>query len=663
MSEETLVLVVDDAEINLKIAEKIISREYTVECVASGEDCLAYLVDHTPDLILLDIHMPELDGFEVMQKLRASSNWKDIPVIFLTADSDHDSEIQGFELGAMDFITKPFVAEVMMKRVARVLELSTLQKHLISEVEKQTAVAEERREKVERMSMKTFHTFATALDARDIYMNGHSERVAQYACRLAEKLGWDRDRIQDLRGAAILHDIGMISIPDRVTSKAGKLNDDEYRLIKNHTIIGGDILEKADIFELAQDVAKNHHERYDGKGYPEGLAGENISIEARIVAIADAYDAMSSKRVYRPAIPASGIREELLRGKGTHFDPDLAGAFIELLETGGLNDILKTNRSLLITDGNETDDEENRLESGDTVLLRSEGVRKIENAISESEGCLIIFDIDNLRAVNENEGHTAGDRAIELLTRVFADHNTGISCRYGGDEFIVFLPYADRDAASKYATGICEDYATRMSGLHEFSRLSLSAGACLTKPSDVFGDIYTMADKALYSVKCNGKAGMSFYDNGESSANNKSNIELLLLMRKVKRLKAGQSAAYGYQAKEMEKLLTGVLEEQKAAASDYVFVMFTLENVLGKTHYYEEFESAMKTLENSIKVIVGNDGECVRYSNIQYLLVYKGADAGQIERLIGSIKSLYDENNKAIGIFPVYAVEPLPYEG
>lgn len=128
MEKETLILVVDDAEINLKIAEKIITREYSVKCVLSGEECLAYLVDHTPDLILLDLHMPDMDGFEVMEKLNASNNWKDIPVILLTADNDPDYEVKGFSLGAIDFITKPFVAEVMLHRVAKALELSRLRK-------------------------------------------------------------------------------------------------------------------------------------------------------------------------------------------------------------------------------------------------------------------------------------------------------------------------------------------------------------------------------------------------------------------------------------------------------------------------------------------------------------------------------------------------------
>lgn len=657
MGKETLILVVDDAEINLKIAEKIISREYSVECVSSGEDCLAYLMDHNPDLILLDLHMPELDGFEVMEKLKASANWKDIPVIFLTADSDHDSEIQGFELGAMDFITKPFVAEVMMKRVARVLELSTLQKNLVSEVKKQTAVAEERREKVEQMSIRMIQAFATTLDAKDAYTNGHASRVAQYAAALAKKLGWDAERIESLKSAAILHDIGKISVPDRVLNKTGRLSDEEFGMIKAHTHVGSDILEKTGLFDFAQDVARHHHERYDGTGYPDRLSGENISCEARIVGIADAFDAMSSKRVYRPALPLPSIKDELIKGKGTQFDPTFADIFIEMFEHGELDSIMQAYRGA----GDETSLEpsEEEISSGG-LLHRSEGVRRIEKAMAESKGCLIIFDLDNLKAVNESEGHSAGDRALELISRILEDYGKGIACRFGGDEFVLFIPYISKEEGERCADEIMNDFATRKIGLSEFSKLSLSAGICMSDTIDRFSDVYNNADKALYYVKRSGKAGKALYETAENFSRKHSNIELLLIIQKIKRLKSGQSASYGYQGKEMERLLTRLISEQSRSLGEYAFVMITLENAPGETHYIDEIESAMESMEYAIKEVTKENSECIRYSNVQYLLVFKDESKSKAEGDTEKIVAEFYKHSVDTGLQASYAIEMMP---
>lgn len=656
MGKETLILVVDDAEINLKIAEKIISREYSVECVSSGEDCLAYLMDHNPDLILLDLHMPELDGFEVMEKLNASANWKDIPVIFLTADSDHDSEIQGFELGAMDFITKPFVAEVMMKRVARVLELSTLQKNLVSEVKKQTAVAEERREKVEQMSIRMIQALATTLDAKDAYTNGHASRVAQYAAALAKKLGWDAERIDSLKSAAILHDIGKISVPDRVLNKTGRLSDEEFGMIKSHTLVGSDILEKTGLFDFAQDVARHHHERYDGTGYPDRLSGENISCEARIVGIADAFDAMSSKRVYRPALPLPSIKEELIKGKGTQFDPTFADIFIEMFEHGELDSIMQAYRGA----GDETSLEPSEEISSGGLLHRSEGVRRIEKAMSESKGCLIIFDLDNLKAVNESEGHSAGDRALELISRILEDYGKGIACRFGGDEFVLFIPYISKEEGERCADEIMNDFAARKSGLSEFSKLSLSAGICMSDTIDRFSDVYNNADKALYYVKRSGKSGKALYETAENFSRKHSNIELLLIMQKIKRLKSGQSAAYGYQGKEMERLLTRLISEQSRSLGEYAFVMITLENAPGETHYIDEIESAMESMEYAIKEVTKENSECIRYSNVQYLIVFKDESKSKAESDTEKIVAEFYKHSVDTGLQASYAIEMMP---
>lgn len=191
---------------------------------------------------------------------------------------------------------------------------------LTNEVQRLTAIEIERRKQIENMSVQMIETLANAIDAKDKYTNGHSYRVSEYAVLLAKKLGWSEEQIKFLRYEAILHDVGKIGVPDVILNKDSSLTDTEYKIIQSHTFFGGEILSKADTVPKASDVAKYHHERVDGKGYPEGLAGEKIPVDARIVCIADSFDAMNSDRVYRKALPKETIINELKNGRGTQFD-------------------------------------------------------------------------------------------------------------------------------------------------------------------------------------------------------------------------------------------------------------------------------------------------------------------------------------------------------
>ena len=212
---------------------------------------------------------------------------------------------------------------------------------LSEEVARQTEVAETRAKKIEQMSFQTIQTLASAIDAKDPYTKGHSTRVSQYSVLIAKALNWDAERVNDLRYAAMLHDIGKIGVPDSILNNPKRLTDMEYNIIKSHTVMGGDILKDRIMIKSAEDVARSHHERYDGRGYPRGLKGEEISEEARIAAIADAFDAMSSNRVYRNACDYDHIRNELVNGKGRQFDPRFTDVFIGLWDRGMLDDILQ----------------------------------------------------------------------------------------------------------------------------------------------------------------------------------------------------------------------------------------------------------------------------------------------------------------------------------
>lgn len=326
------ILVVDDDAFNLKIAQKILGVYYEVRCLTTGEEVLAYLEEEIPDLILLDIHMPQMDGFEVLRLIREGERTKDIPVIFLTADDDREAEIKGFQLGAMDFITKPFIADIMLHRVKRILELVWLQKNTQQEVERQTRTAEERLKKIERLSIQMMRALAETIDAKDEYTNGHSLRVAEYSEEIMKRMGGSKQEQEDVYYIGLLHDIGKIGIPDAIIRKTTDLTEEEYALIKSHPVIGADILKNISEIPGIDVGAKWHHEKYDGTGYPDGLKGEQIPMLARLVGVADAYDAMASKRSYRDVLPQETVRQEIEKGKGTQFDPYIADIMLQMID-------------------------------------------------------------------------------------------------------------------------------------------------------------------------------------------------------------------------------------------------------------------------------------------------------------------------------------------
>lgn len=326
------ILVVDDDGINLKIAMLILKEQFEVLCANSGQVALNLLKRRIPDLILLDYRMPNMDGFEVMEQLQKVDEYKEIPVIFLTGDHDRETEMKALQKGAMDFITKPFVAEIMLQRVSRILELRRLQKNLQEEVKIQTREAQERRRQVEQLSEEVMKTLANTIDAKDKYTNGHSVRVATYSREIARRCGKSAKEQQDIYYMGLLHDIGKIGIPDNIINKPGRLTEEEYQIIRQHPVIGSDILKNISQIPGIVTGARWHHERYDGKGYPDGLVGEEIPENARLIGVADAYDAMTSNRSYRKVLSQEIVRREIEIGKGTQFDPYFAKIMLEMID-------------------------------------------------------------------------------------------------------------------------------------------------------------------------------------------------------------------------------------------------------------------------------------------------------------------------------------------
>lgn len=327
MEDMKVVMVVDDTPSNLQYAMQVLSDKYKVIPVKSGEACIQNLEKFMPDLILLDIEMPGMDGFDTLAQINSIYE-KPIPVIFLTAHADKDNEIKGFECGAVDFIMKPFVPEIMRARVSTQLELADYRNSLAEMVEKK---ARENKQ----LTFQAIMAITKAVDAKDEYTRQHSTRVAKFSKEIATRLGrFSETEIEDIYRLALLHDIGKIGIRDDVLKKPGRLTDEEFAEMKTHTTIGANILKDVTLVKDVDKGAKYHHERYDGKGYPSGLKGDEIPFVARIVSIADAYDAMTSDRAYRKALPADVVRGEIEKGRGTQFDPEVVEIMLGIMDDG-----------------------------------------------------------------------------------------------------------------------------------------------------------------------------------------------------------------------------------------------------------------------------------------------------------------------------------------
>jgi putative two-component system response regulator len=326
------ILVIDDDTMNLRMAQHILEKDYEVLCAKSGAEGLAILQTNVPDLILLDLHMPEMNGFEVLEKIHEMDAISEIPVIFLTEDSERKTEVEIFKAGAMDYVQKPFSVDVLTRRIGRILELYHYQHSLQQEVDKKTEALRESNRRVINMSTQIMRALVSAIDAKHPYTSGHSVRVAEYARELAIRMGKSEREIDEMYYVGMMHDVGKIGIPDYIINKPTKLTEEEYEIVKQHPVTGAEILDNIQEMPGISTGAHWHHEQYGGGGYPDGLVGEDIPEEARIVCVADAYDTMTSRRSYRDILPQNVVRAEIERGKGTQFDPVIADYMLAMID-------------------------------------------------------------------------------------------------------------------------------------------------------------------------------------------------------------------------------------------------------------------------------------------------------------------------------------------
>ena len=328
---QSRIFIVDDEPVNLKLLDKILtSQGYSqLVLIQDPRECLARYLEVRPDLILLDINMPHLDGYEVMEQIRELNDPNAPPIIILTAQHGRDYLLKALSLGARDFVGKPFDRAELLMRVSNSLDAHYAHRTLHERKELLEEMVRERTEALNESRLQVVRRLGRAAEYRDNETGLHIIRMSQISEILAKGLGWSPARAELMLHASPMHDIGKIGIPDAILLKPGKLADDEWEVMKTHASIGHDILNdgNSDLLMLASEIALSHHEKWDGSGYPNGLAGEAIPQSGRIVAVADVFDALTSERPYKKVWSIEEATAYLFEKAGSHFDPEVVAQF------------------------------------------------------------------------------------------------------------------------------------------------------------------------------------------------------------------------------------------------------------------------------------------------------------------------------------------------
>ena len=535
--------------------------------------------------------------------------------------------------------------------------------HVVEQTRHQKELEIEKKEN-KKITLQMMESLSTTIEAKDEYTRGHSRRVAQYAALIAKNMGWTNEEIQNLKNCAYLHDIGKIGIPDQILNKPGQLTEDEFNLIKQHPIIGQDILKDITIIPHLGEVTRSHHEHYDGTGYPDGLKGNEIPIQARIITLADSYDAMNSKRIYRNALSFNQIKEEIEKNAGTQFDPKITNVFLKLMDDGSLfnleHEIIPVQENTIdkfISDVVSTIKNQEETKNYDYLTglpVRSVGQKYIAIAMQKTTGCLIFLDMDNLKKINDVYGHKAGDRALKSLGKLLLNIPLDkITCRMGGDEFLLFLPKVNSEQAEKILAQVIEQFKGIVENDHEIHFATLSAGMLMTTKNDNFEDACSKADKALYYVKQNGKNNYSFY-NQIQHKNTSNNTADLKQIAKSLQTSGSYTGALSLDFREFTRHYEYIHQLMVRNHSCCYLVMVTMETVEDTLPYIEKIEEALTHMGEAIHKNIRKVDVCTRYSAMQYLIILSQPTEAEIPNIMTRIFMQYYKLQDSQNFTPTY---------
>ncbi|MGI2176624.1 HD domain-containing phosphohydrolase [Shewanella frigidimarina] len=337
MKKNPVILVVDDNRQNIELMQAYLEpKGYNIVTATGGQEALDTLANHPIDLILLDIMMPGMNGFEVTRRVRQNETLKLLPIVLITALRETKERVKGIDAGCDDFITKPVDKNELLSRVKSLLKIkdyndlrANYNKQLEADVAERTEDLRQALASLKAASLETIHRLTMASEYKDEETGAHIQRMSLYSEAVARSVGLDEHTVENILFSASMHDLGKISTPDHILLKPGKLDAAEWEIMKQHTVVGANILKgsNSEVIKMGEVIARSHHEKWDGSGYPEGLKGSDIPIAARIVAIADVFDALSSTRPYKKSFSEEKTFAIIREGSGSHFDPDIVDAF------------------------------------------------------------------------------------------------------------------------------------------------------------------------------------------------------------------------------------------------------------------------------------------------------------------------------------------------
>lgn len=511
------------------------------------------------------------------------------------------------------------------------------------------AELEEKNVQTRQMTMQTIMTIVNTIDAKDEYTKGHSQRVSQYSAALAEELGMSSDEVEHIRYIALLHDIGKIGVPDAILNKPGRLNNAEFSLMRMHTVIGDEILKDINSMDDLDVGAKYHHERYDGKGYPDGLKGEEIPYIARIIGIADAYDAMTSHRIYRKRLSDEAVEAEIAKCAGTQFDPVLAEAFLRLVRKGTLQTIVPDTYDSqdgkgdivggevlqkILEDAGAYNSTEIRKDSLTGVYNRVYGEQMISTYLEDGgEGCLLSVDVDALRNINNLHGFLHGDLYLNTVANILEQSFVNkIIYRSSGDEFICMLCGMTDSNAVKYEIDKLYDNIDWVkSEDNELEGLSVSIGGhILGMGEHKLIDALSKVDRALYFAKQKGGGSFCLYHELVSDFQpnmSKSDLDNLL---KTMREQGSYSKVYEVNYPEFAKMVNYLANIMERNSQKMQIIMFTLLASDEEAVTVEEKIDAMKLLEGAVLSSLRKVDVTMQFSSSQRIVVLMNMDEENI---------------------------------
>ena len=537
------------------------------------------------------------------------------------------------------------------------------------QLQNQAKELERMNEEIKLMTKQTITAIANTIDAKDEYTKGHSKRVSVYSAAIARELGKNEKEIQDIEFIGLLHDIGKIGIPDSVLNKPGRLTDEEYEVMRSHTIVGSEILKDVVLIDGLEIGAKYHHERYDGKGYPDGLKGEEIPFIARIIAVADAYDAMSSNRVYRKHLPPEKVLEELKNGMGTQWDASCTQAMINIIEEGKIpvvdekkeTQMIQETTTILtrVIDAAEEKYGESKLElDGLTGTYgREMGEQIIQETIGKyGKGMLMLFDIDAFHKINDKMGFVVGDLYLRTLVDTIRKvSDKSIISRFGSDDFLVYFYSANSEEEGKQLVeefyGLLRERVKNSENLYQMS-VSVGMTEVITEKDRVMV-LYENTVKALYVAKQHGGNRYYFhriFDEDYDPEKVKA-IDLRRLVSSIKsreKKKGGLLTAYP----EFERMYDYIANVAKRNEQKVQIVLFTMLSNTGVRVSIEERDRVMNLLQNAIVGAIRNVDVTARYSSNQIILLlinltYENTNI-VVERIMKEFYKTYDKREITI---------------